>query len=148
MQKFLITTGFILLSSIAIAAQTTDRQKPLSEGKRVEFSKPADAGRTITVPATVTAGKPLAAGRIVDGRVLRLGPSTTYIKNGLSTDEVLRLLGKPVRVAERREGDRSFMTYTFRRSEGRVFVAEFENGLLVGSRTEAADSFEPRESER
>ncbi len=30
-----------------------------------------------------------------DLRVLRLGPSTTYLKNGLSTDEVVRCLGRP-----------------------------------------------------
>jgi hypothetical protein len=141
MQKFFITTIFILLSAITIAAQNADRQqKPLAESKRAEFSKPAETGRTVTAPATVTSGKPRAAGQIVDGRVLRLGPSTTYVKNGLRTDEVLRLLGKPTSVTERREGDKVFLTCTFRRSEARVFVAEFENGLLVSSRTEALET--------
>ena len=134
MQKFFIITAFILLSSAAVAAQTAEREKPLSDVKRVEFSKQAQTEGTINVTA-----------RVVDGRVLRLGPSTTYLKNGLRTGEVIRLLGNPSSVSERREGDRLLATYTFQRSEGRIFVAEFEDGLLVGSRTE---SLEPVKSER
>lgn len=134
MQKLLIITAFILLSSAAATAQTADREKPLADVKPVEFSKQVETGRTINVTA-----------RVVDGRVLRLGPSTTYLKNGLRTVEVIRLLGNPSSVSERREGDWLLATYTFQRSEGRVFVAEFEDGLLVGSRTESP---EPIKSER
>lgn len=149
MQKFFITAIFILLSSITIAAQTDSRQKPLAESKRVEFSKSTlEAGRNVTAPATVTSERPRSYGRIVDGRVLRVGPSTTYLKNGLRTDEVLRLLGRPVSVEERREGGKVLATYTFERSEGRVFVAEFEDGLLVSSRTQSAEPSVARASER
>jgi hypothetical protein len=74
--------------------------------------------------------------RIVDGRVLRLGPTTTYLKNGLSTEEVVKLLGKPYSVSEQLEGGRLLTTYIFPRSEGRVLIAQFENGLLIGSRME------------
>ena len=134
MHKLFIITAFILLSSAAAAAQTTDGEKPLSDVKRVEFSQQAQTERTINATA-----------RVVDGRVLRLGPSTTYLKNGLRTVEVIRLLGKPSSVSERLEGNRLLATYTFQRSEGRAFVAEFEDGLLVSSRTE---SVEPIKSER
>jgi hypothetical protein len=71
-------------------------------------------------------------------RVLRIGPSTTYLKNGLSLDEVVRLLGRPASRSEKVEGDVRLTTCVFPRSEGRVLVAEFENGLLVASRTEVS----------
>ncbi|MCA1557030.1 MAG: hypothetical protein LC731_00650, partial [Acidobacteria bacterium] len=77
---------------------------------------------------------------VLDGRVLRLGPTTTYLKNGLRTDEVLRLLGKPVNVTERREGGRLLATYIFERSSGRVLIADFENGLLANSHMEPAQT--------
>ncbi|HEX8709195.1 MAG TPA: hypothetical protein VF723_13190 [Pyrinomonadaceae bacterium] len=70
------------------------------------------------------------------GRVLRLGPTSIYLKNGLRADEVVRLMGRPLSVSERREGDARLGTYRFSRSEGRVLIAEFVNGILVNSRTE------------
>lgn len=84
----------------------------------------------------------------VDGRVIRFGPTTTYLKNGLRTDEVIRLLGKPSFISERQEGNRLLATYTFPRSQGRIFVAEFENGVLVNSRIEVAVAFEQSRSKR
>jgi hypothetical protein len=73
-------------------------------------------------------------------RVLRVGPSTTYLKNGLSLNEVVMLLGKPASRSERLAGDVRLTTCVFPRSEGRVLVAEFENGLLVASRTEIQEA--------
>ena len=71
--------------------------------------------------------------------VVRVGPRTTYIKEGLSTDEVVRLLGKPISITERNEKDTLVSTYEFQRGEGRVLIAEFEKGVLVRSRIESRD---------
>lgn len=139
MQKFVIITLFVLISSVTVAAQTAAEQVPLSETKQVGFAQRVEAVRKMDAPAApiLNAGaKRRQVERIVDGRVLRLGPTTTYLKNGLSADEVIRLLGKPASISERRDGNRLLIIYTFPRSDGRLFIAEFENGLLVNSRTE------------
>lgn len=67
--------------------------------------------------------------------VVRVGPSTTYLKEGLSTEEVVRLLGEPTTIFAGEEGN-SALTYVFTRSAGRVLVAEFVKGALVSSRIE------------
>ena len=68
--------------------------------------------------------------------VVRFGPRSTYLKEGLRTQAVLRLLGQPSTVSERHEGDAVVTRYEFDRSEGRVIVAEFVSDALVRSRTE------------
>ena len=68
--------------------------------------------------------------------VVRFGPRSTYLKEGLRTQEVLRLLGQPSTVSERHEGDAVVTRYEFDRSEGRIIVAEFVSDALVRSRTE------------
>jgi hypothetical protein len=138
-KKFLIITLFVLVSSVTVAAQTAAEQKPVSDGRQVEFANRAEAAPILNTKTERSAERRQVA-RVVDGRVLRLGPTTTYIKNGLSTEEVVRLLGKPESITERQDGDRQLAIYNFPRSDGRVFVAEFENGLLVGSRTESLTS--------
>ena len=66
--------------------------------------------------------------------VVRIGPSSTYLKQGLTTEEVVRLLGEPTSITESGAGPES-VTYEFQRSEGRVLVAEFVAGALVSSHT-------------
>ena len=61
-----------------------------------------------------------------DPRVLKIGPSTTFLKNGLKIGEVLRCLGKPIALTERQEGDTHFSTAVFSLSGNRVLMAEFE----------------------
>lgn len=142
MQKFFIIAAFVLLSSVTVAAQSASEQKPLGDSKAAEFAKRVEAGRETIAPVAPIMSDKTKTGverkqvRLVDGRVLRLGPTTTYLKNGLSTEEVVRLLGKPTSVSKRQEGNKLLSTYTFSRSEGRVLIAEFENGVLTGSRTE------------
>ncbi|MGH9873695.1 MAG: hypothetical protein ACRD9S_14700 [Pyrinomonadaceae bacterium] len=68
--------------------------------------------------------------------VVQVGPRTTYLKEGLRTDEVVRLLGKPASISERSENDVVITTYVFQRGEGRTLIAEFVNGVLVSSRLE------------
>ena len=69
-------------------------------------------------------------------RVVRVGPRTTFLKEGLSESEVLWLLGSPS-LTLRAAGGPSSVTHEFPRGEGRVLVAEFKDGVLVNSRTES-----------
>ncbi len=69
--------------------------------------------------------------------VVRVGPRTTYLKEGLKPDEVVRLLGKPHSISERTEKGVVITTFEFQRGEGQVLVVEFENGVLVHSQTES-----------
>jgi hypothetical protein len=68
--------------------------------------------------------------------VIRVGPPTTYLKEGLRTEEVLRLLGKPVATSERVEQGLVVTTYEFLRGGGRILVADFVKDALVRSRIE------------
>lgn len=68
--------------------------------------------------------------------VVRVGPTTTYLKEGLSTAQVVRLLGEPSAIYESTEKDLIITTYEFPRAEGRVLIAEFVGDALVGSRIE------------
>src|SRR6476469_6886667 len=53
--------------------------------------------------------------------VVRVGPATTYLKEGLSTEQVIRLLGQPAAISERTE---------------KVLIAEFVSDALIDSRIE------------
>jgi hypothetical protein len=68
--------------------------------------------------------------------VVRLGTPTTYLKEGLTLDEVFRLLGERENASEREDNGAIVTTYEFQRGETRVLVAEFVNNTLVRSRTE------------
>jgi len=68
--------------------------------------------------------------------VVRVGPTTTYLKEGLSTNQVVRLLGEPTAIYKRAEKDLIITTYEFPRAEGRVLIAEFVSDALVDSRVE------------
>jgi hypothetical protein len=68
-----------------------------------------------------------------DLRVIKVGPPTTYLKNGLSIDEVTRLLGKPVYMSEGNERNGLINTYIYSRGENRFVVAEFAQGILKRS---------------
>ena len=76
-----------------------------------------------------------AAGYVRRG-VVHLGPRTTYLKEGLKTEEVVRLLGTPANVSERTQGGKVVSTYEFDRGEGRFLIAEFVGDRLITSRTE------------
>lgn len=68
--------------------------------------------------------------------VVRVGPRTTYLKEGLNTEDVMKALGSPVEVSERVGDGAKVVTYVFERGEGRFLVAEFVNSRLVRSRVE------------
>jgi hypothetical protein len=69
-------------------------------------------------------------------RIISVGPRTTYLKEGLSTEDVVKLLGQPGEVSEREERGTKIVSYVFQRGEGRFLVAEFVGGFLVRSRVE------------
>lgn len=71
--------------------------------------------------------------------VVRVGPSTTYLKEGFSVEEVLRLLGEPKAISQHKSGNDFVTTYEFPRGENRVLIADFVNGALVSSRTETRE---------
>jgi len=68
--------------------------------------------------------------------VVHLGAPSTYLQEGLSTSEVVRLLGEPTAISERQDEGSMIKTYEFTRGEGRVVVADFIGDKLVRSRTE------------
>jgi len=83
-----------------------------------------------------TSGVHKSGRRVHQGSVIRVGPPTTYLKEGLTSDEVVRILGKPITVSERDERGIVIKTYEFQRGANRLLVAEFVKGALVSSRTE------------
>ena len=63
--------------------------------------------------------------------VVLVGPRTTYLKEGLSTEEVVRLLGKPSAISEHNDKDMVTTIYEFPRGESSVLVAEFVKDALI-----------------
>ena len=124
MKKFLSLITIVLFSVVAVSAQTrvNGSFSDLQRSRRAGGAEKRAANHKVA--------------RFQEARAFRLRPSTIYLKNGLSTDEVLSLLGTPTSVSERQEGTAHLATYIFHRSEGRIFIADFENGVLINSRTE------------
>jgi hypothetical protein len=71
--------------------------------------------------------------------VVRVGPSVTYLKEGFTVEEVLRLLGEPATVSKHQSEAGLVTTYEFARGQNRFLIAEFVRGVLVNSRTETRD---------
>jgi hypothetical protein len=125
MKKGFSSIAIILLSVAAVSAHTVGA-KSNNPGRSKEEEK-RDSKRDAEISRR-------------DSRVLKLGPSTTYLKNGLSLIEVVRLLGAPASRSQRQDGNLRLTTCIFERSDGRILLAEFENGLLVASRIEAPET--------
>ena len=77
--------------------------------------------------------------RVHQATAIRVGPPTTYLKEGLTAEQVLRVLGEPIGVSEREEQGVTIKTLYFQRGANRVLVAEFVNDALVSSRTDTRD---------
>lgn len=126
MKKASVISSLLLISALAVSVQAESKEELARLRRSSEREKKVSlSGRK--------------SGTRAPG-VLRVGPSTTYLKKGLNKNEVLRFMGRPASVSERREGDLHLTTYIFKRGEGRVLVAEFENGVLVKSYAEARQS--------
>ena len=133
MQKILGILILIIAAMACVSAQT--RQD------RIQFSEDKGAILKLDAPATETAAfSPHTSYSypVEDFKpgVVQVGPRTTYLKEGLRTDEVVRLLGKPASISERSENDIIITTYEFHRGEGRMLIAEFVSDILVRSRLE------------
>jgi hypothetical protein len=133
MYRILSIVVVIIAAMVCVSAQT--RQD------RMRFSE--DKGASLKLDATATEAEAFSPGTsfsypVDDFKpgVVQVGPRVTYLKEGLRTDEVIRLLGKPASISERSDNDIVITTYEFQRGEGRMLVAEFVSGVLVRSRLE------------
>lgn len=136
MRKFLVIAVILTVATITASAQNR-QQKHHAADKKISAgvvrvtpaeSDSAFVGTSFSYP--LDDYKP---------GVVKVGPRTTYLKEGLTRGEVIRLLGKPTSTSERKENDVVVTIYEFERSEHRVLVAEFVGDVLVRSRTEARD---------
>ncbi|HEX8919914.1 MAG TPA: hypothetical protein VF766_00460 [Pyrinomonadaceae bacterium] len=124
--------GFSLISMVLVSSMAASAQAG-AKGELARLRQSPEGEKKAAI-VSVKKSRTRALG------VVRVGPSTTYLKNGLSLNEVIRLLGLPASVSERQDGDSRYATYTFTRGGGRVLVAEFENGLLVNSRAQVSET--------
>lgn len=137
MRKVLGTVIIGLAALVCVSAQTTP--------DRTKYAEDKGATSRLGIPAATTeAFHPSTSYNYsVDDfkpGVVKVGPRTTYLKEGLRTDEVVRLLGKPTSTSERTESDLVITTFEFKRAEGRFLMAEFVSGVLVRSWTEIRDT--------
>ncbi len=126
MSKILTILLAIMFAAVGVFAQSENNLKQQSEGKRVTRKYIVSSShRHVTV---------------------ELGPRTTYIKEGLSAQAVVRLLGQPVAVVERTENGKTVTSYEFTRSQGRILTVEFVDNSLVRSRTSEVLTMRPKAS--
>ena len=135
MRKIFSIFIVIVAANTILSAQTNPRRKHHASATGITAkvdTKTTEAGNGISFPHTAFSYP------VEDFKpgVVRVGPRTTYLKDGLRIDEVVRLLGKPLSISERTQQNVVIKTYVFQRGEGQVLIAEFENGLLARSRTE------------
>ena len=136
MSKFLVFVMVIMSAAVTVSAQTENDLKRHFEGKQVTLK--------IDMPATndgvlrQISYEYAAPGSRKIG-VVRVGSPTTYLKRGLTTEEVLQVLGQPAGISKRVEDGGVVTTYEFRRGGERVLVAEFVHDMLVRSRTETRE---------
>src|SRR6267142_732186 len=133
MRKVLGIVIVIMAAMVCVSAQTGQ--------DRMRFSEDKVASLKLNAPETESEAFYLGTSYsypVEDFKpgVVQVGPRTTYLKEGLRTDEVVRLLGKPSAISERTENGVVVTVYEFPRSEGRVLIADFENGMLIRSTME------------
>jgi len=133
MQRVLGILVVIMAAMVCVSAQTGQ--------DRMRFSEDKVASLKLNAPVTESEAFYLGTSYsypVEDFKpgVIQVGPRTTYLKEGLRTDEVVRLLGKPASISERSENDIVTTTYEFQRGDGRILIAEFVDGILVRSRSE------------
>ncbi len=123
---------------VTVSAQTGAESRPEAGQKQTLYSEAKIVTLKVEMPETAAgAFSPSTAfsysGEDFKPGVVQVGPRTTYLKEGLTTDEVVRLLGKPATISERTDDGIVVTIYEFTRSDDRVLVAEFEKGALVRS---------------
>jgi hypothetical protein len=122
MRKIIFLVIVMVSGLVGVSAQTKEQTRGNSEPRQKE--KAVSFWRVSHNPGSRPTG------------VLRLGPPTTYLKQGLRTEEVLRLLGQPGSISQRHDQGVIVTTYEFPRGEGRILIAEFVSDALVRSRVE------------
>lgn len=135
MRSVLSVVIVIMSAMVSASAQTEPDRKQYVEDKSVTLrveKVPAAEREDYFLPCTSYSYP------VEDFRpgVVQVGPRNTYLKEGFSTEEVVRLLGKPSAISERSETGVVVTVYEFPRGEGRVLIAEFIKGVLVHSTTE------------
>ena len=133
MQKVLGVVIVIMAAMVCVSAQTSQDRMQFSEHKGTILKLNAPATEMDAFYPHTSYSYPVEDFK--PGGV-QVGPRTTYLKEGLRTDEVVRLLGKPASFSARTENDVVITTYEFLRGEGRILIAEFVSNLLVRSRLE------------
>lgn len=138
MRKLLSLVTVIMLAMVSVAAQTKpDSLRSFAEKNVRNKIDQASAGNTDEDASLVRQTSYSYPADEFKPGVVRVGPRTTYLKEGLSPEEVVRLLGEPSAISERRENAFVVTIYVFPRSEGRVLIAEFVKNALVRSRLES-----------
>lgn len=123
----------IMVAMVGVSAQTKQDRIGFSEHKNATLKLDTASTETEAFYPGTSFSYPVEDFK---PGVVQVGPRTTYLKEGLRTDEVVRLLGKPASVSERQEKDVVITTYEFQRGEGRILIAEFVGDVLVKSRLE------------
>src|SRR6476659_1484270 len=130
MQKVLGILIFMMAAMVCVSAQTSQDRIRFSEDKGAILKLDTPVAETAAFYPHTSYSYPVE--NFKPG-VVQVGPRTTYLKEGLRTDEVIRLLGKPASISERTENDVIITIYQFERGEGRSLIAEFVRGALVRS---------------
>ena len=131
----------VVIVIAAVMASVSAQTKQEARQDRTQYTNAKGATLKVEMPAPeAEAFNPHTAysypGEDFKPGVVQVGPRTTYLKEGLTTDEVVRLLGKPAAISERIDDDVAVTIYEFTRSEDRVLIAEFVKGKLVHSTME------------
>src|SRR5262252_3871281 len=135
---------FVGLSILAFAAVTASAQTQ-AESRLATESNKRQQSETTTAPAQRVS---YTYQRGSSGRhaVVRVGPSSTYLKEGLSTAEVVAFLGQPARISQQRENGEAVVVYEFSRSENQTLFVEFIGDRLVRTKTEPSSKVPQSES--
>lgn len=155
MRKLLILVIVILAGAIQVSAQTDKDIKQDSGGKSMVDSrgqtpqvvigtlrKYPDLSDVEQDEHDVSAVRQISYEYAAGSKkiaVVRVGAPTTYLKPGLTTKDVLQVLGEPASISKRTTDGLFLTTYEFRRGGERVLVAEFLHDKLIHSRTETRD---------
>ncbi len=130
-----------MAAMVGVSAQTSQEASPEARQQRASYTDAKGATLKVEMPATAAeAFTPHTAysypSEDFKPGVVQVGPRTTYLKEGLTTTEVVRLLGKPAATSERLDHETVITVYEFKRAEGRILVAEFVKNALVRSMME------------
>ena len=142
MSKFLVFVIVIMCGAITVSAQTgNDVKHPQAViealSKHMDFSEVEQSEHDTSSIRQISYEYTAPGSRKIG--VVRVGSPTTYLKEGLTTEEVLQVLGEPAGIYKRVEDGVLVTTYEFRRGGERMLVAEFVHGTLVRSRTKTRD---------